>query len=153
MQHSEIEYGGFWRRLTAFLIDYTLIMTLMMILVMGLVAFLRMPNQVNEQLIQLSGWINLTTVVLFWLYFALWESSPKQATIGKMLMGLKVYGNEGDRISFARATGRHFAKILAILPVFLGLLMIAWMPRKQGLHDLLAKTYVVHLDGQMGEVS
>lgn len=79
-----------------------------------------------------------------WLYYALLESSSRQATIGKMALGLIVIDEEGERITFARATGRHFAKILSTLVFFVGYLMVAFTQRKQGLHDLIAGTLVIN---------
>ena len=50
---------------------------------------------------------------VWWLYYALMESSQKQATLGKMALGIKVTDQHGARISFGRATGRLLAKILS----------------------------------------
>jgi uncharacterized RDD family membrane protein YckC len=71
------------------------------------------------------------------------ESSKIQATVGKMLLGMKVTGYNGKRISFLKATGRHFAKYLSAAILGIGYLMIAFTRKKQGLHDMLAQTYVV----------
>jgi uncharacterized RDD family membrane protein YckC len=49
----------------------------------------------------------------------------------------------GRRISFARATGRHFAKILSGMVMMIGFIMAAFTERKQALHDILASTIVV----------
>ena len=81
-------------------------------------------------------------ILLSWLYFAILESSSSQATPGKMALGIKVTDMNGDRISFARATGRHFAKWLSSI-LLIGYIMIALTAKKQGLHDLLASTLVV----------
>jgi uncharacterized RDD family membrane protein YckC len=58
-------------------------------------------------------------------------------------LGLKVTDLEGRRISFARATGRHFAKILSGLMFFIGFIMAGFTQRKQALHDMIAGTLVV----------
>ena len=50
---------------------------------------------------------------------------------------------DGQRITFMRATGRHFAKILSGLLLLIGYLMVLWTARKQGLHDMMAKCLVV----------
>ncbi len=78
-----------------------------------------------------------------WLYFALMESSPRQATLGKQALGIMVTDLAGQRISFARATGRFFAKILSGLILWIGYVMAAFTERKQALHDLLASCLVV----------
>jgi len=58
-------------------------------------------------------------------------------------LGLAVEQAYGGRISFARASGRYFAKILSAIPLGLGCLMVGWTSRKRGLHDLVAGTVVI----------
>ena len=70
------------------------------------------------------------------------ESSSYQATIGKMICGLRVTDLNGNRISFERATGRYFAKFLSVMFFGFGFIMAGFTERKQGLHDLLAGTLV-----------
>jgi uncharacterized RDD family membrane protein YckC len=49
----------------------------------------------------------------------------------------------GNDISFLRATGRYFAKILSGLILLLGFVMVAFTARNQGLHDKIAGTVVL----------
>ena len=77
-----------------------------------------------------------------WLYSATLESSVWQATLGKKLLGLKVSDTQGKRLSFARASGRHFGKYLSSV-FFLGFILTAFTEKKQALHDLIAGTLVV----------
>jgi len=77
-----------------------------------------------------------------WIYEAAMESSSKQATVGKMALGLKVTDLEGRRISFARATGRHFAKFISGMIFLVGYIMAGFTQRKQALHDMIAGTLV-----------
>jgi uncharacterized RDD family membrane protein YckC len=60
------------------------------------------------------------------------------------VFGLIVTDNEGNRLSFGRATGRWLAKILSVLILWIGLIMIGFTERKQGLHDMIAGTLVVY---------
>jgi uncharacterized RDD family membrane protein YckC len=55
-----------------------------------------------------------------------------------------VTGLDGRRISFARATARHFAKYISTLILFIGFIMAAFTAKKQALHDLIAETVVVN---------
>jgi uncharacterized RDD family membrane protein YckC len=71
------------------------------------------------------------------------ESSSKQATLGKMALALKVTDLQGRRISFARATGRHFAKIISGMILLIGYIMAGFTERKQALHDMIAGTLVI----------
>ncbi|WP_222621584.1 RDD family protein [Pontibacter cellulosilyticus] len=86
---------------------------------------------------------NIYLPVLHWLYYTLLESSPKQATIGKFTLGLKVTDLRGKRISFAQANLRYFSKIVSAVPLLLGFLLILTTRRRQMLHDYLARTVVV----------
>lgn len=83
------------------------------------------------------------TVILTWLYYALLESSAKQGTLGKVILGMKVVDYNNQRISFARATGRYFSKIISTIILMIGFIMIAFTSRKQGLHDMIARTLVI----------
>ena len=78
-----------------------------------------------------------------WLYWAGLESSGLQATLGKRVVGLMVTDMAGQRISFGRATGRYFGKILSAMLFYVGFLMAAFTDKKQALHDMLAGTLVV----------
>jgi uncharacterized RDD family membrane protein YckC len=138
-----IAYGGFWRRVAAFLVDMG--MGLVGAVVVYLVVLMVLVS--NPRAIGAIDGILLASlaalVVLFWVYFAGLESSPWQATVGKRAMGLIVTDTAGRQISFARATGRHFAKFLSLILVGTGFFMIGLSRYKQGLHDKVAGTLVV----------
>lgn len=82
-------------------------------------------------------------IVIGWLYYALQESSPKQATIGKQAMGLVVTDMNGERVSFVKASIRHFAKILSALILMIGYIMAFFTEKKQALHDMIAGTVIL----------
>jgi len=64
------------------------------------------------------------TTVITWLYYAWMESSPAQGTLGKMTMGLIVTDMQYRPVSFARASGRFFAKfITGLIPLCIGYIM------------------------------
>lgn len=84
----------------------------------------------------------LALIVLMWLYFAIMESSKFQGTVGKIAIGLVVTDLEGNRISFARVTGRYFGKILSILIFMIGYILADFTQKKQALLDMLASTLV-----------
>ncbi len=121
-------HAGFWRRVAAYLID-SLVLWLPSVLV-GLVPLLGL----------------LAIFAGRWLYFALMESSSKQATLGKLAMGIKATDDRGNRLDFGRATGRYFAGALSTLIFYIGYFLAGWTERKQGLHDLVAGTCVVFDD-------
>ncbi len=85
----------------------------------------------------------LVTLVVGWLYSAILESSSRQGTLGKMALGIAAADTSGNRLSFGRATGRFFAKLLSGVTLFLGYLIAFASPERRTLHDLLAGTMVV----------
>jgi uncharacterized RDD family membrane protein YckC len=148
----DMNYAGFWARVGAYLIDAILLSIVNMVL-FTVFGFSMMPNPaMSDQIGSGSFWLVYCVVVaLNLLYFALLESSARQATVGKMALGLIVTDTSGQRISFLRATGRYFAKILSGAILLIGFIMVAFTERKQGLHDMLASTLV--LKAKPGESS
>ncbi|HUU75367.1 MAG TPA: RDD family protein [Methanoregulaceae archaeon] len=90
---------------------------------------------VPTQLLVTAG---LLLIIVPWLYFGYLESSKNQATLGKIALRIAVTDMNGNRITFARATLRFFAKIISVLTLFVGFIIIAFTRRKQGLHDIIA---------------
>ena len=78
-----------------------------------------------------------------WLYEAFMMSSEWQATVGKRVMSIVVTDTDGKRMSFARATGRHFAKYVSALLLGIGFIIAAFTARSQALHDMIAETLVI----------
>jgi uncharacterized RDD family membrane protein YckC len=91
----------------------------------------------------LRNLVMLVAIGFAWLYAAGLECSRWQGTIGKQVMGLKVTDAAGERLSFLRASGRHAAKYLSALPVFLGFMAALFNAQRLTWHDRLAGTRVV----------
>ena len=91
-----------------------------------------------------SGLGAVAGLLVWWLYYALMESSSRQATLGKMALGIKVVDQEGNPVSFGRATARNVAKLLSGMILMVGYVMAAFTSRKQALHDILAGCLVVN---------
>jgi uncharacterized RDD family membrane protein YckC len=125
---APVAYGGFLIRVVAAIIDGVILAIVQFIL---------------NLFIDDVGLRSLINTLLGWLYYAGMESSANQATLGKMALGMKVTDLEGNRISFLRATGRYFAKIISALILLIGFIMVAFTEKKQGLHDMIASTLVV----------
>jgi len=154
---KKYRYAGFWIRFLAHLIDQIVIS------IVGFVFFIIALVFTAGSVISLSdledmddldpavilgligGWIIfiIVTSVAQWLYYAFMESSASRGTLGKMALGLQVIGRDGETITFARATGRYFAKILSAMIMMIGYIMAGFTQKKQALHDILADTYVV----------
>lgn len=141
---EERTFGGFWKRFAAYLIDSLILFVGSVILAVPLVLLLG-TDEASIERYELP--LNLLSIVVGWLYFAIMESSERQATFGKQVLGIRVTDLDGERISFARASGRHFAKILSFLTLLIGFIMAGFTARKQGLHDMIAGTVVVNEPG------
>jgi uncharacterized RDD family membrane protein YckC len=129
-------YAGFWRRLGAYLIDGVLLGAVQVTL--GIIVQVVAPNDLRTQ-----ANVAPVGILIGWAYFTLMESSPAQATVGKILLGIYVTDRHGDPIDFRRASIRYWAKLISTLTLMLGWLMAAFTPSKRGLHDYLAGTLVL----------
>ena len=143
-----VRYGGFWIRFIAIIIDGIIVELVVLpvsLLIGGMIGLAGSAVRMPGIGIHLVGGIVGATVGLLanWIYEASMESSTKQATVGKMVLGLKVTDLDGRRISFARATGRHFAKFISWMTLLIGYIMAGFTERKQALHDMIAGTLVV----------
>ena len=119
-------YAGFLDRLKAMLVDMAIMVAVNIILSIILPAK------------AISGVLGLLTMG-YYIYF---ESSEKQGTIGKQVIGLTVVDKDGQRIGVGKAALRYFSRILSSI-LFIGYIMVAFTAKKQGLHDMIAGTYVV----------
>lgn len=128
---QEMRYAGFWIRVAAYLIDYVLMVVLVVILAFAVASLGQFA-------------IFLVYIAVYVGYMCGFESSEKQATPGKMAVGIKVGKANGGRISFANAFGRLLGKMLSSFFFGIGFMMVGWDDRKQGIHDKLADTYVFY---------
>lgn len=146
-------YAGFWRRFVAVLLD-SVILAIGGFIIGGIFGFMigaflgAMGTDIPTIQAIAGGFGYVLGIVLNWLYFTLLESSSKQATLGKMALGIVVTDLNGNRISFGRATGRHFGKIISGMILCIGFLMAGFTKKKQALHDIIAGCLVVRKRGE-----
>lgn len=140
-------YAGFWLRFVAWIIDMLILSAVCLIILMPLVPLLfrRMPFDMpmGWTMGPRFFWVGPLNLAGAWLYYALFESSAWQATPGKRALGLLVTDMEGRPISFARASGRFFGKILSWAILMIGYIMAGFTEKKQALHDILADCLVL----------
>ncbi len=142
-------YAGFWKRFAAYFIDKIILCfigTMMMLVVAAIVGVPMGLSGVDEDIIAplVLIYFGITEFLLHWLYHTVLESSGRQATLGKMAMGIVVTDMEGGRILFGRANGRFWSKIMSGLFFSIGFIITGFTERKQALHDLIAATLVVN---------
>lgn len=157
MDQQQTVYAGFWMRFLAYLIDGICIavacgiVCIPLFILFGVGAAMNASgNMESDQgpvmMALFSSYLLLVVVsvtVINWLYFALMESSAKQATLGKLALSLRVTDMAGNRIGFGKATGRYFGKFVSGFILYIGYFMAGFTQQKQALHDIMAGTLVV----------
>lgn len=148
-----VGYAGFWLRFVAWFIDAIILWIVSTFITLPFFAasnlrnmILEHPPQSPEELAAFLATFSkliILGIVIKWLYYALLESSAWQATIGKKTLGLEVTDMQGRRISFARATGRYFGKIISAFILWIGFIMAGFTAQKQALHDMMAGCLVL----------
>jgi uncharacterized RDD family membrane protein YckC len=129
------QYSSAARRLAAFFIDH-----LVASIVLGMFFWQMWDWPVLSFRFMSHNFLQATLIII---YYALMESSRYQATFGKIVMGIKVTGNHGERLDFSKALLRNLSKLISGLIFCIGYIMIIFDDRKQGLHDKIADTFVV----------
>lgn len=147
---GEVVQAGFWKRVAAYLIDAFLvgivanvIQFVVMLGFFGITGFGKQPDFSTAAGIVMLLLLYLLPMAIAALYYGLFHASTKQATLGKMAVGIKVVRTDGSRITVSRGVGRYFGFMLSSLTLGIGLLMAAFTERKQALHDMLCDTLVV----------
>jgi uncharacterized RDD family membrane protein YckC len=141
-------YAGFWRRFLAFFIDGLIVGFGGLIIggfVGAIIGFTLGTSGTSLKTIEVIATIlgYIIGIVLNWSYFTFMESSARQATFGKKAIGIMVTELNGDRISFGKANGRYWGKIVSALILMIGFIMAGFTQKKQALHDIMAGTLVV----------
>src|SRR5688572_5976879 len=139
-QYRQVEYAGFWLRFCAFFIDW--IILVFPFVIVGIIIGITNPQLFSQPtgpgvrpapspgMTGFEAGLRVFEILVGWLYFALQESSARQATLGKLAVGIKVTDADGGRISFAHATGRYFAKILSACTLYIGFIMAGFTEKK-----------------------
>jgi uncharacterized RDD family membrane protein YckC len=150
----DLPYAGFGIRLLAWILDDLVLLGPVFLWLVTLehqsglevveawMASLR-GEQLDPEQLDLLRQFNAGVFAMRGLYWSAMESSRWQGTVGKRLMGLVVTDERGYRLTFFRALGRYFGRILCELTFFLGYLLIFFSVKHQGLHDRIARTVVV----------
>lgn len=130
---QNVEYAGFWARFAALLVD-SAILTIIIVAISIASTLAGAEAMVIGQIV---------VFILYLLYWPVMESSSRQATFGKSIVGIQVTDLNGARLSFVRAFLRNFAKIISAIPLYIGFLLAAFTARKQALHDMVTNCLVV----------
>ena len=128
---NQARYAGFWIRLLANLLDFVIIC--MPSFVIGVV------------LAAVTGLDSIIYLVYVWMVVLIvYLEGTYGGTPGKFVMKLRIVTEEGKFMGIVGSIIRNLSKILSSLAFCIGYIMISWDQKKQGLHDKIAKTYVIH---------
>lgn len=137
---EEYRLAGFWMRFWAYLLDWLIIGSINGILIYPV--FRALDVSLNNS--SYFSAVAIATALTFYLYFVLMTKYLGQ-TLGKMVFGLRVIQIDGGKLSwstilFREWIGRFISGTVMMLPY----LVVAFHPKKKGIHDLFADTTVVH---------
>ena len=139
-EYSELienqKYAGFWNRFLAGGID-TIVLIVISLLIYAIL-FFTINNTETLPIIE-----EVLSPIISFFYFILFQSSSKQGTPGMIVMKIKIYDEQFNRVGVWRLILRYLTTIWSALFLLIGFLMIGWTKRKQGFHDIVART--IHL--------
>lgn len=161
-----LEYGGFWIRVGAYIIDGVLlglifwfvVSPIFMKMFAGMFSSIPVTDtsamteaQMQAMMADMAGrmmrmvWIsNLLSLTLMGGYFIILEGGPGQ-TLGKKALGLRVVTPDGDRIGYLKAFARYIGRIISGVILGIGFIMAAFDSEKRTLHDRMCDTRVVRV--------
>lgn len=133
------DYAGFWIRVAGTLLDSLFLIGISMLIFNPL----RRAWGVTDAFISFIDLIEIVFDLLYFILLTWWTGQ----TLGKMILGIRVINARQSRGNLS--AGQVFlreviGKFLSSLPFSLGYMWVGWNRRKQGWHDLLAKTYVIY---------
>ena len=145
-------YGGFWIRFAAEAIDLLVlfIVRLPLSIASRVLAFLFIySSPESNPFVQPTYWIIEVGIVLLSFVvgagYEIFFVGRFGGTPGKLALRLRVVRSDFSRVTYARAAGRLFARILSSFTLYIGYLMIAFDRERRGLHDYLCDTRVIRI--------
>jgi uncharacterized RDD family membrane protein YckC len=137
-----MNYAGFWIRFAALAIDGFILCILNMFFFVPI--GILMPKSPDNPF----AFLSFMPLIILLQYavpavYDTWFVGKYGATPGKMACSLKIVVEDGSRLSYLRALGRHFAKWLSSMILAIGFIMAAFDDQKRTLHDRICETRVV----------
>lgn len=155
---ENVTYAGFWKRFAATLIDAIILDVLCVVIILPILEFTPLSFSFEDLIANVGNVDYLISLFnnpdflivkgigggIFFLYYTILEASKMQATLGKKALGLKVLKRTGEKASFFRILLRNISKVVSAFFLMMGFVIAGFTSKKQGLHDLIARTIVVN---------
>lgn len=141
IEHPSIRYAGFWMRFWAYLLDLVVVGSMVRLMIKPLFRMLDIPLAESNMFAPVS----IASAVIFYLYFVLMTKYFNQ-TLAKMVFGLKVVDLKSGQLTWGTILFREWIGRFISATVIVGYIIVAFLPKKQGLHDLFTDTTVVHVE-------
>jgi len=129
---AEHRYAGFWIRVVAVILDGLIIGIPMAIVLFAIGQY----GTSLGTLIQTV--VNAAYAIVLWVQWG--------RTIGGRIVGLRLVRVDGQPVTYGTAVVRYLMLIVSAVALLIGLIWVAFNPRKQGWMDLVAGTYVIYDD-------
>jgi uncharacterized RDD family membrane protein YckC len=138
---TSIRYAGFWMRFWAYLLDLIVVGSIERLIINPLFRAIEIP------IIEFNMFapISIASAIVFYLYFVLMTKYFNQ-TLGKMVFGIKVIDLKNNKLSWGTILFREWIGRFISATVVIGYIIVAFLPKKQGLHDLFTDTSVIHVE-------
>ncbi|MCU0505883.1 MAG: RDD family protein [Chloroflexi bacterium] len=158
------EYAGFWIRAVAYILDgiiLGIVTTVLWLVVLAIAAAIGIGAAASTGVAadgQLTGeeaaiigvgiaaafiFLGIMTLVVTVLYFVLFWVK-RGGTLGQTLLGMRIAREaDGAPIGWGTAIVRYVMMLISFWIFYLGVIWVAFEPRKRGWHDMVAGTVVV----------
>lgn len=141
---SEVKYAGFWIRFVAAMVDGIILSIATNLFTVLIVLALGLSNIDNPAVMIFTGIISF---IAPFVYHILMVYKNEGSTLGKMMVGIKVISSSPEQLSLGNIILREtVGKLISTIIFCAGYIMAAFTEKKQGLHDMIAKTVVVYKD-------
>ncbi|PRY49473.1 putative RDD family membrane protein YckC [Arcticibacter pallidicorallinus] len=126
-------------RMLAALIDYGIILTFYLVIVLIVVSF------IDAQYLKVAVTLSFLPVipVVKFVMNVFMEASSRKGTFGKALLGIKVIRVDAEKMTLTQSFARNLYKLVSTLSLGVGYLAGFFDKRQQCWHDRLARTLVV----------
>jgi uncharacterized RDD family membrane protein YckC len=138
---GSIHFAGFWMRFWAYLLDLIVIGSVERLIINPIFRVFEIPLMEFNMFAPIS----IASAIIFYLYFVLMTKYFHQ-TLGKMVFGLRVIDLKSDQLSWRTILFREWIGRFISVTIVIGYIVVAFLPKKQGLHDLFTDTSVIHVE-------